>query len=59
MKNLARVPLLILYDWAITPLTGEQRHDLMEIVEDRHNRASTIITSQLTVDHWHQHIGNP
>jgi DNA replication protein DnaC len=59
LKNLARVHLLILDDWAITPLTGEQRRDLMEIVDDRHDRASTIITSQVPVDHWHEHIGNP
>jgi DNA replication protein DnaC len=31
----------------------------MEIVDDRHDRASTIITSQVPVDHWHEHIGNP
>jgi DNA replication protein DnaC len=59
LKNLARVQLLILDDWAITPLTGEQRRDLMEVVDDRHDRASTIITSQVPVDHWHEHIGNP
>jgi len=59
LKNLARVHLLILDDWAITPLTGEQRRDLMELVDDRHDRASTIITSQVPVDHWHEHIGNP
>jgi DNA replication protein DnaC len=46
-------------DWAITPLTAEQRRDLLEIVDDRHGRASTIVTSQVPVDHWHEHIGNP
>jgi DNA replication protein DnaC len=59
LKNLARVQLLILDDWAITPLTAEQRRDLMEIVDDRHDRASTIVTSQVPVEHWHEHIGNP
>ena len=58
LKTLARVQLLILDDWAITPLTAEQRRDLMEIVDDRHDRASTIITSQVPVEHWHEHIGN-
>ena len=43
LKSLARVQLLILDDWAITPLTAEQRRDLMEIVDDRHDRASTIV----------------
>ncbi len=59
LKSLARVQLLILDDWAISPLTGEQRRDLMEIIDDRHDRASTIVTSQVPVEHWHEHIGNP
>ena len=59
LKSLARVHLLILDDWAITPLTAEQRRDLMEIIDDRHDRASTIVTSQVPVAHWHEHIGNP
>ena len=59
LKNLARVQLLILDDWATTPLTAEQRRDLMEIVDDRHDRASTIVTSQVPVELWHEHIGNP
>jgi DNA replication protein DnaC len=59
LKNLARVQLLILDDWAITPLSAEQRRDLLEIVDDRHGRASTIVTSQVPVEHWHEHIGNP
>ncbi len=59
LKNLARVQLLILDDRAITPLTAEQRRDLMEIVDDRHDRASTIVTSQAPVELWHEHIGNP
>ena len=59
LKSLARVQLLILDDWAITPLTAEQRRDLMEIIDDRHDRASTVVTSQVPVEHWHEHIGNP
>jgi DNA replication protein DnaC len=59
LKSLARVQVLILDDWGITPLTAEQRRDLLEIVDDRHGRASTVITSQLPVAHWHEHIGNP
>ena len=59
LKSLARVQLLILDDLAITPLTAEQRRDLMEIVDDRHDRASTIVTSQVPVELWHEHIGNP
>ena len=40
-------------------LTPEQARDILEIVEDRHNRGSTIVTSQLPVDHWHEAIANP
>ena len=59
LKGLALVQLLILDDWGLTPLTPEQRRDLLEIVDDRHGRTSTIVTSQLPVEHWHGHIGNP
>ena len=59
LKSLARVHVLILDDWGIAPLNAEQRRDLLEIVDDRHGQASTVITSQLPVAHWHEHIGNP
>jgi DNA replication protein DnaC len=59
LKSLARVELLILDDWGLATLTPEQARDILEIVEDRHNRGSTIVTSQLPVDHWHEAIANP
>ena len=59
LKGLARVQILILDDWGITPLTAEPRRALLEIVDDRHGRASTVVTSQLPVARWHEHIGNP
>jgi DNA replication protein DnaC len=59
LKNLARVDLLILDDWGLATLTPEQGRDILEIVEDRHNRGSTIVTSQLPIDHWHDAIANP
>ena len=59
LKSLARVELLILDDWGLATLTPEQSRDILEIVEDRHNRGSTIVTSQLPVDHWHEAIANP
>ena len=40
-------------------MTAEQRRDLLEIVDDRHGRASTIITSQVPIEHWHDVIGDP
>jgi DNA replication protein DnaC len=59
MRTLTRVDLLILDDWGPEKLTAEQRRDLMEIIEDRHQRRSTILTSQLPVDRWHDMIGDP
>jgi hypothetical protein len=59
LKALGRVQLLILDDWGLAPLTSEQRRDLLEIMDDRHERGSTIVTSQVPVDHWHEVIGDP
>ena len=59
MRQLAKVDLLILDDWGPEPLTAEQRRDLLEIVEDRYNAGSLIITSQVPVDNWYEIIGNP
>ena len=59
LKTLARVQLLILDDWGLAPLGAEQRRAQLEVVDDRHGRSSTIVTSQLPVDHWHEHIGSP
>jgi DNA replication protein DnaC len=59
MRALGGVKLLILDDWGLQPLTAEQRHDLLEIVEDRYGRGATLITSQIPVDRWHDLIGDP
>ena len=59
LKSLARAELLILDDWGLAPMTSEQGRDLLEIVDDRHGRASTIVTSQIPVDHWHELIADP
>jgi DNA replication protein DnaC len=58
-RTLAKVDLLVLDDWGPDRLTANQRHDLMEIVEERYGRRSTLITSQLTLDKWHDVIGEP
>lgn len=59
MNSWAKTNLLVIDDWGLSALTDPQRRDLLEILEDRHNRQSTIITSQLPVKHWHEIIGNP
>ena len=46
-------------DWGLAPLAPTERHDLLEILEDRAERASTLITSQLPVEAWHDVIGEP
>jgi DNA replication protein DnaC len=59
LKSLGRADLLILDDWGLEPLDASARHDLLEILEERYGRRSTIVTSQLPVDCWHQTIGDP
>ena len=59
LKALARTELPILDDWGPAVLTSPERRDMLEILEDRHGRGSTIVTSQLPVEHWHEAIGDP
>jgi DNA replication protein DnaC len=59
LRALAGVQLLILDDWGLQPLDAAARHDLLEILEERYGRRSTIVTSQIPVDRWHELIGNP
>ena len=59
LKTLARTRLLILDDWAMVKLTADQRRDLMEVIDDRHDRGSTIVATQIPQDSWHLQIGDP
>jgi DNA replication protein DnaC len=59
LREYARAELLILDDWGLTPMTGEARRDLLEILDDRHNQRSTLVTSQLPVETWHQYLDEP
>jgi DNA replication protein DnaC len=56
---LAKVQLLILDDLFLTPLNNAERNDLLEIIEDRHQKAPTVITSQCPTKDWHPIIGEP
>ncbi|MCP5092482.1 MAG: ATP-binding protein [Gammaproteobacteria bacterium] len=58
-RSLVKADLLILDDWGPDRLNAGQRRDLMEIVEDRYGTGSTLITSQLPIDKWHDVIGEP
>lgn len=57
MSQFARTDLLLLDDWGIQKISPAQRGDLMEVIEDRHDRRATLIASQLPTDHWHDYIG--
>lgn len=57
MGQLLKTDLLILDDWGMQKVTGPQRQDLMEVIEDRHGRGSTLIASQLPTEYWHEYIG--
>lgn len=59
LDALSRVPLLVLDDWGLTGFNDEIRRDLLELVEDRHDRRSLVITSQFPVDRWHELLGDP
>lgn len=59
MAALGRVKLLILDDWGLAPLNPDARRDLLEIIDDRHGRTATLITSQFPIDRWHDLIGEP
>lgn len=59
LASLAKYDLLVLDDWGLSPLTEEQRRDLLEIIEDRHGCRSTLVASQFPVEHWHKMIADP
>ena len=59
LASITKCQLIVLDDFALAPLTDEQRRDLLEILEHRYESSSTIIASQLPLDHWHDVIGDP
>jgi DNA replication protein DnaC len=58
LTTLERTRLLILDDWGPEPLTAEQRRDLLEIVDDRYEKGSLLVTSQVPVNRWHELVGD-
>lgn len=59
LSRLARLDLLILDDWGITPLRDQDRRDLLEVIEDRDGSRSTVVTSQIPISKWHDYLGDP
>ena len=58
MNQLAKTDLMVLDDWGLQKLSAPQRNDLMEIIEDRYGLRSTLIASQLPIEHWHDYVGD-
>ena len=58
LARLARIDVLVLDDWGLVPLRDSDRRDLLEIFEDRYGLRSTLLTSQLPIEHWHDHLGD-
>jgi DNA replication protein DnaC len=59
MLRFSRVHLMVLDDWGLAPLTAENRRELLEVLDDRYGKRSTLITSQLPVSKWHQYLDDP
>src|SRR5512144_1484612 len=58
MRRIAKVDLLLVDDWMMSELSATQRRDLMEIVDDRHDRGSIILATQIPLSSWHRAIGD-
>ena len=59
VREYAKIQLLMIDDWGLIPPHTDGRHDLLETLDDRHNRRSTVITSQLPVAAWHEYLNDP
>jgi len=59
MKKLLRAKVLVLDDLGLSPMSAQERRDLLEVVEDRHGLTSTIVAAQLPIEHWHENIRDP
>lgn len=58
-RQLAKVQLLVLDDFGLTPLADTHQRDLLELLDDRYDKAATMVTSQLPIDRWHAYLGDP
>ena len=59
LATLAKTDLLVLDDWGLAKFTPENQRDLLEILEDRYASRSTLVTSQIPIDKWHDILGDP
>jgi DNA replication protein DnaC len=59
LVRLGRIDVMVIDDWAMAPLAESERRDFWEICEERYQRRSTLLTSQLPISRWHEQIGDP
>jgi DNA replication protein DnaC len=59
LAEFAKTDLVVLDDWGMVPLSADQCRDVLEIFDDRHGSRSTLITSQLPIEHWHEYLAHP
>jgi DNA replication protein DnaC len=59
LRQLAKVDLLYIDDFGLAPLADQSKRDLLEILDDRYDKKSTLITSQLPIEQWHAYINEP
>ena len=59
LNSMAKAQLLIIDDWLRTPLSKSQTNDILEVIEDRYKRSSTILATQIPVADWHERMANP
>jgi DNA replication protein DnaC len=59
MKKLTKSKVLVLDDLGLAPMSSPERRDLLEVIEDRHGLASTIVAAQLPIEDWHENIRDP
>jgi len=59
MNTLVKTEVLVLDDWGLAPISAGESRDLLEVIDDRTQKRSTIVSSQLPLEHWHTGIGDP
>lgn len=59
LGKLAKIDVLVIDDWGLSPLTEPQRRDILEVIDDRHGSRSTVVAGQLPVEKWHDYLGDP
>jgi DNA replication protein DnaC len=59
LARIAKIDVLVLDDFLLAPMTDIERRDLLEVLEDRYGKTSTVITSQLPTKSWHEALGDP